>query len=207
MSDDYLWVWADRSSRVTVLKVRGELDASTADQFTANAVRELRQTRGLVAVDLSFLDFIDCTGARALDAAVRSVPPCQLTEVRGIQPTVARLLELVGIDLAGLLCHGDVLLFRRGQELRTRARKTRMQSQQVLLETCAAMDRLAATYAGLAAAAQQHHAEQKQARAAHMRTLSDTAHDLAARAKERALCGPEGDCCLSGVLSPLGGSA
>jgi hypothetical protein len=157
-------------------------------------------------VDLSFLDFLDCTGARALDATVRSVPPWRLTEVRGIQPTVGRLLELIGIDLAALPCHGDVLLFRHGQELIAQARKTRRRSQQVLLETCAAMDRLAVTYAGLAAA-EQHHADQEQARAAHMRTLSDTAHDLAARGRERIRCEPDGGCCLSGALSPLGGSA
>jgi anti-anti-sigma factor len=49
-----------------VLKVRGELDAVTADRFAADAVRELLRAPGAVVVDLSFLDFLDCAGARVL---------------------------------------------------------------------------------------------------------------------------------------------
>lgn len=100
MGDDYLWLWADRCGRATVLRVRGELDVVTADLFIATAASELRQATGPVSVDLSFLDFLDCAGARALEAVVRAIPPWRLTEVRGIRPPVARLLELIGMDLS-----------------------------------------------------------------------------------------------------------
>jgi anti-anti-sigma factor len=109
VGDDYLWVWADRSGRVTVLKVKGELDASNVTRFAAAAARELRQTAGPVAVDLSFLDFLDCAGARSLAAVVRTVPLWRLTGVRGIRPSLARLLELTGTDLPALVsrpCRG-----------------------------------------------------------------------------------------------------
>lgn len=187
MGNDYLWVWADRSRGVTVLKVRGELDASTAARFAADAARELRQTVGLIAVDLSFLDFLDCTGARALAAMVRSVPAWRVTEVRGIQPPVARLLELTRTNLSAAPRRGEPLRSVRGQELMARAAVIRAQSQEVLLETSAAMDRLATTCAGLALV-QQRHAEQEEARTARMQTLSETARDLADRFRERALC-------------------
>lgn len=99
MGDDYLWLWADRCGQATVLRVRGELDVVTADQFIATAASELRQATGPVSIDLSFLDYLDCAGARALEAVVRALPPWRLTEVRGIQRPVARLLELIGMDL------------------------------------------------------------------------------------------------------------
>lgn len=200
MGDDYLWVWADHGSRVTVLKVRGELDASTAGRFAADAGTELRQEAGLVAVDLSLLDFLDCTGARTLAAVIRAVPRWQLTEVRGIRPPVARLLELIGIDLSVLPGHGN--LSARGQELLVRSRETRAQSQEVLLESGAAMARLAATYTWLAATTQRC-AEQEDARAARLRTLSDTARDLATRFRECALYVPAGVRPPSRASSPL----
>jgi len=100
VGDDYLWVWTDRCDRATVLRVRGELDVVTADRFIAAAASELRQATGPVSIDLSFLDYLDCAGARALEAVVRALPPWRLTEVRGIQRPVARLLELIGMDLS-----------------------------------------------------------------------------------------------------------
>jgi len=100
VGDDYLWLWADRCGQATVLRVRGELDVVTADQFIATAASELRQATGPVSIDLSFLDYLDCAGARALEAVVRALPPWRLTEVRGIQRPVARLLELIGMDLS-----------------------------------------------------------------------------------------------------------
>ena len=132
MGDDYLWLWADRSGQATVLRVRGELDVVTADRFIAAAASELRQTTGPVAVDLSFLDFLDCVGAHALEAVVRAVPPWRLTEVRGVQPPVARLLELIGMDLSVAPRHRELAVSLRGQELLAQARETRTQSQEVL---------------------------------------------------------------------------
>lgn len=100
MGDDYMWVWADRSSRVAVLRVRGELDTVTAAKFAKDATRELGRISGPVTVDLSFLDFLDCAGARVLSSVLHAIPPWQLVDVCGVQPAVARLLRLVGVDLS-----------------------------------------------------------------------------------------------------------
>lgn len=100
MGDNYLWAWSERRDRVSVLKLRGELDTVTASRFAAQAASELRQMPGPIAVDLSFLDFIDCAGARALAAVIASVQPWRLTDVCGIQPTVGRVLDLMGMDLS-----------------------------------------------------------------------------------------------------------
>lgn len=187
MGDDYLWLWADRSSRGTVLRAGGELDVVTADRFIADAVIELRHAIGPVAVDLSLLDFLDCAGAHALVAVLRAIPPWRLTEVRGIQPPVARLLELLGMDLSVPPWRHELTLSLRGQELLAQARETRTQSQAVLLETSAAMSRLATTYAELAEV-RQRRAQHEQAKATHMQELSDAARGLANRFRERALC-------------------
>lgn len=99
MGDQYLWTWVDRSHRVTVLRVRGELDAVTADGFAVEAVSLLRQVDGPVAVDLSLLDFIDCAGARTLAAVLDTMLPDRLVDVRGIRRPVRRLVNVIGLDL------------------------------------------------------------------------------------------------------------
>ncbi len=189
MGDDYLWVWADRNGRHAALKIRGELDAVTAGRFAAEAFRELRQAPGPVTVDLSFVDFIDAAGARVLQAVLDAVPPWRLTGVSGIQPAVARLLELIGMDLSAPAGLSEVALSCRGRQLLAQAHEIRCQSQEVLLEASAAMARLATTYAELAAARERRAAAEHD-RAAHMQQLSDTARTLAARCRERARCAP-----------------
>lgn len=119
VGDDYLWLWADRSGRGTVLRVRGELDVVTAERFIADAVIALRYAIGPIAVDLSFLDFVDCAGAHALEAVLRAIPPWRLTDVRGVRPPVARLLELLDMDLSVAPCRRELPLSLRGQELLT----------------------------------------------------------------------------------------
>lgn len=188
MGGDYLSVWTERSGLVTVLKLRGELDAVTADPFADEAVRVAGKVPGPIAVDLRFLEFLDCTGARALTAVLDAIRPWRLAEVRGIQPQVARLLDLIGLDLTGQASHGDLVLSLRGDELLAQSRATRSQSQAVLLEASAAMARLAATYSELALS-RQRRAEPEQAGAARMQSLSETARDLSTRYRERAMCG------------------
>ncbi len=191
MGDNYLWAWTERRGQVTVLKVRGELDTVTASRFAAQAASELRQMPGPVAVDLSFLDFIDCAGARALAAVVASVQPWRLTEVCGIQPAVSRVLGLLGMDLSVHPGLGELVLSLRGQELLAQAHMVRSHSREVLLESSAMMGRLATTYAGLAAA-RERRAEQERARAEQMQRLSETARALAERYRQRATGTPVG---------------
>jgi anti-anti-sigma factor len=185
MSGDYLWVWAERQGQATVLKVRGELDTVTAGRFAADAVRELVRAPGPVTVDLSFLDFLDCAGARALVEVLSAVRPGRLAAVRGIQPSVARLLDLVGVDLTPRPRPAPLVFSPAGRQLLAQARATRSQSREVLLEASAAMARLAATYAELAVA-RERRAEQEQARARQLQSLSDSARALSARYQQRA---------------------
>lgn len=186
MGDNYLWAWTERRGRVTVLKVRGELDAVTASGFAAQAACELRQMPGLVAVDLSFLDFIDCAGARALAAVIASVQPWRLTDVCGIQPTVGRVLDLIGMDLSVQPGLAGLVHSMRGRELIEQAHMVRSQSREVLLQSSAAMARLATTYASLAAA-RERRAEQERASAEQMHRLSESARELAVRYRQRAM--------------------
>jgi anti-anti-sigma factor len=185
MSGDYLWVWAERRGQATVLKVRGELDTVTADRFAADAARELIRAPGPVTVDLSFLDFLDCAGARVLVEVLGAVRPGRPAAVRGIQPTVARLLDLIGLDLTPRPGPAPLVYSPAGRELLAQARVTRSQSREALLEASAAMARLAATYAELAAA-RERRAEQEQARARRLQSLSDAARALSARYQQRA---------------------
>jgi anti-anti-sigma factor len=184
VSGDYLWVWAERHGQATVLKVRGELDTVTADRFAADAVRELLRAPGPVTVDLSFLDFLDCAGARTLAGVLSAVRPGRLAAVRGIQPEAARLLDLIGLDLVPRSRPAPLDFSPARQELLAQARATRSQSREVLLEASAAMARLAATYAELAAA-RERRAEQEQARARQLQSLSDAARALSARYQQR----------------------
>jgi anti-anti-sigma factor len=103
MGDQYLMTWVDRSDRVTVLRVRGELDAVTADGFAIEAVRLLRHVDGPVAVDLSLLGFIDCAGARTLAAVLDTMLHDRLVGVRGIRRPVSRLIDVIGLDLKRLV--------------------------------------------------------------------------------------------------------
>jgi hypothetical protein len=138
-----------------------------------------------VTVDLSFLDLLDCAGARALVEVLSAVRPGRLAAVRGIQPEVARLLDLIGLDLTPLPGPAPLVFSPAGQELLAQARVTRSQSREVLLAASAAMTRLAATYAELAAA-RERHAEQEHARARQLQSLSDAARALAVRYQQPA---------------------
>jgi hypothetical protein len=124
-------------------------------------------------------------GARALVKVLSAVRPRRLTAVGGIQPAVARLLDLMGLDLTPRAGPAPLVFSPAGQQLFAQARATRSQSREVLLEASAAMARLAATYAELAAA-RERRAEQEHARARQLRSLSDAAHALAARYQQRA---------------------
>jgi anti-anti-sigma factor len=84
---------------VPILRVRGELDLSTAGRLarTVQAVGGVRRRSRLV-IDLTELEFCDSTGLRALMSAVREI------EVLGGRAAIAvtpggpfdRLLELTG---------------------------------------------------------------------------------------------------------------
>jgi len=77
------------------------LDRATVDEFTT-AVRAAL-TRGGVIVDLSALEFMDSSGVRALNTALREAAE-QRRELRvreAMQPSVVQILELT--DMLSLL--------------------------------------------------------------------------------------------------------
>lgn len=177
----------DRGDRVAVLKVRGELDAVTADEFAVEAVRLLKRIDGPVAVDLSLLEFVDCAGARMLAAVLDTIPSWRLVEVCGIRPRVRRLLDLVGLDPrpARASRHSDVVPSARGQKVLAEVDAVRWQSRALMLETSVVMDRLATTCAEIAARGRR--GERERTAAERMRVLSATARELSSRYRQRAM--------------------
>lgn len=185
MESQHLWFWIDRSRRVAVLRVRGELDAVSADGFAVEAARQLHQVNGPVAVDLSLLDFADARGARTLAAVLGGIPPWRLVAVSGIRRPVSRVLDLLGIELSAPA--GDGLLPSvRVREVISQAVVTRARSREVMMVTSTVMARLATTYAELAAA-RERRAQHADATAERMQALSGTARELCTRYRQRAL--------------------
>ncbi|MBO0776786.1 MAG: STAS domain-containing protein [Actinobacteria bacterium] len=197
MPDGYLWARVDRGDRGSVIKVRGELDAVSANGLAGQVVRLLRRVDGPVTVDLSSLDFVDGAGARTLAAVLGTIPASRLVNVSGIPPRVGRVLDLVGAALPGRAPApgpGRVhALSLRGEVILAEADTARWQSRALMLESSAVMARLATTYAEIGAlrerrgAQQRAKAEQLRARAEQLRALSAAARDLAARSRQRAL--------------------
>lgn len=190
MRDEYLWAWVDRSNRVAVLKVRGELDVGAADEFAVNAVRLLKRIEDPVAVDLSFLDFVDCAGARMLAAVLDVIPASRLVDVSGIRPRVRRVLDLVGLDIGPpLALRRDVVVSsQRGRKILSEVDTARWRSRALMLETSAVMARLASTYAEIAARGERRGGQQRAA-AEQMQALSVAARDLSSRYRQRAMAG------------------
>ena len=85
----------------TTVSVAGELDLATADEFS-RAVRS-GLARGAVVIDLRELTFMDSSGVRALNTALRESAEHgrELRVCEGMQPSVVQVLELTG--MLGLL--------------------------------------------------------------------------------------------------------
>ena len=98
--DFSLDVRSDGDGRTTVA-VGGELDIMSTEEFTG-AVAEALAT-GPVLLDLTGVTFMDSTGVRALNTALRvaSEQESELRVVDGMQPSVDQILEITG--MIGLL--------------------------------------------------------------------------------------------------------
>ncbi len=81
----------------TTVSAAGELDLASADAFTAAVADGL--AAGPVVVDLSALTFMDSSGVRALNTALREASQHgRELRVRGdMQPSVVQILELSGM--------------------------------------------------------------------------------------------------------------
>jgi anti-anti-sigma factor len=85
----------------TTVSVAGELDLATADDFT-RAVRG-GLAAGAVVIDLREVTFMDSSGVRALNTALRESAENgrQLRVSEGMHPSVVQVLEMTG--MLGLL--------------------------------------------------------------------------------------------------------
>jgi anti-anti-sigma factor len=85
----------------TTVSVAGELDLATADEFS-RAVRS-GLVRGAVLIDLREVTFMDSSGVRALNTALRESAERgrELRVSEAMHPSVVQVLELTG--MLGLL--------------------------------------------------------------------------------------------------------
>jgi anti-anti-sigma factor len=98
---DYLSVERDHSTLtddgIAAFVVSGELDIGSVDALIAAILPVARRASHLV-LDLSGLDFIDCSGIGALIRIVNSLGPDGNLTIRRPSAPVRRVLELTGAD-------------------------------------------------------------------------------------------------------------
>jgi len=109
-----LGVSVEQSNGSNILRVAGEVDLATADQFAARLIDALRPDRALI-VDLSELSYIDVRGAKVLgDAGARAHAAgqrCIVVSSNRLIHKVFSILEFDGqIDLVGTLDDARKLL-------------------------------------------------------------------------------------------------
>ncbi len=87
---------ADGAVRMTLM---GELDISTTESFKAR-LDELQRSRRRVRLDLSELEFVDCSGIRAiLDAMAQARRDgCTVDVDQAVSPIVGRIVALGAIS-------------------------------------------------------------------------------------------------------------
>ena len=127
-----LTVTITREGRVCVLSVSGELDIATIPTLTRQATAALQEPAERLIIDLSGLEFLDCSGVRALAAVTRAAPPGCPVLVRGAGTRARRILDLLAVPLDR---PGTVSLDRaewlilEAQVLRSWSRETRTHSR------------------------------------------------------------------------------
>ena len=89
-------VGSDGDGRTTVA-AGGELDIASTDAFTAAVAEAL--AAGPVLLDLTGVTFMDSTGVRALNTALRVAAEHgnELRVADGMQPSVDQILEITGM--------------------------------------------------------------------------------------------------------------
>jgi anti-anti-sigma factor len=108
-----------RGRRQSVLSVRGELDSCTRDRLRGAISSALKHRPQILVVDLSGLDFIDCSGLSVLVWAHKCLAgrEHQLL-ITGTKPLVRRLICLAGADEYLHLSEPDALPLGRRRPAR-----------------------------------------------------------------------------------------
>lgn len=96
---------ADRAGATFIL--RGELDIENVDLLVRAVLPDAVQGAHVV-LDLSGLEFMDCSGVRALVEILSAIGPDGRLTIQRPSPPVRRVLALVGADrLKGLVIDGS----------------------------------------------------------------------------------------------------
>jgi anti-anti-sigma factor len=113
----HLTITTEHHGRRSVLLLQGELDLCTGDRLRRAISSALKHRPQILVVDLSELDFIDCSGLSVLIWARRSLAEQERQFLMtGARPIVRRLIHLAGADAYLPLSPPDVLpLGRAGQ--------------------------------------------------------------------------------------------
>jgi anti-anti-sigma factor len=89
----------DMRGDAATLKLTGELDVATAPSLRDTVVQQISEGRTNLVFDCSDLEFIDSTGLGVLiGARARCLAANGSVSLTGVQPALARLLTVTGID-------------------------------------------------------------------------------------------------------------
>jgi anti-anti-sigma factor len=95
----YLATTIRHCGRRSVVRLEGELDASTEDRLRSAIGSALDHSPDLLVVDLSALGFMDCSGLSVLVwAHQRLAEQERQLLITGTQPVIPRLIRLTGLD-------------------------------------------------------------------------------------------------------------
>ncbi|WP_432029892.1 STAS domain-containing protein [Streptomyces sp. 1222.5] len=93
---------------VRIVTAHGEIDNSVTDLFSQALQPEAGALSPRIVADLSGITFMDSSGINVLITAHRHVSEAQgWLRIAGAQPSVERLLQLVGVDTV-ISCHPTV---------------------------------------------------------------------------------------------------
>jgi anti-sigma B factor antagonist len=98
MTDHLTIDTASQDAHAWTVKVRGDLDASSAPQLGAVLLELIDHDARLVAVDLEGVDFLDSSGLRViLAASERLAKQNGQLFLQGVSAAVERVLEITGV--------------------------------------------------------------------------------------------------------------
>lgn len=104
----HLAIVTEHDGQRSVLRLRGELDASNRDHLRGAISSALENHPPLLVVDLSGLGFMDCAGLSVLAWAHKCLAGCgRHLVITGAEPAVQRLLQLTGLDMYLCLSNPD----------------------------------------------------------------------------------------------------
>jgi anti-anti-sigma factor len=179
---DSVQVRALRRNGVCVLQIAGDLDTMGADAFAERADEAVRSLPWPVLVDLSGLTFIDARGARVLDAVMRTLPGGQAAIVRACPRRVRRILDILGVSLAGWAAPGSPHAPRPDMPaLVDEVRRARLRAGEAKLDISGTLAELADTRIRLAATIERAGLIREQGRQTLARSQADREQSLCSR--------------------------